>query len=274
MYVIREMDDALDDCARECPVDGCNDDAVHALDEAVAFYAGSLATMGGDIGVMPFALAEKRADDFITNGKNSNAAEGESYVNIEIFRQFDAMKNRLLKRDCTGAQVHKERVAQLMQVPLIQGTIRYAHKTGVSFSTKGEAEGATFAAGILPILASCNAADAETVHTQMMVGKGSGSDLGQVKAALERNYECMKVDCDHVGGIWDESKNTYFEGAAPCVGGYKASGSGSSVNVGLAVGLSVGIVVAILLVFLYCKCCRNKSSSTSYPKSGDVDPTV
>merc|ERR1719261_1162090 len=40
MYVIREMEDAVLDCKAGC-ID-CNDDPVHAWDEAVAFYAGSL----------------------------------------------------------------------------------------------------------------------------------------------------------------------------------------------------------------------------------------
>merc|ERR1712176_1099131 len=42
MYVIREMEDALDDCKEACTIESCNDDPVHAWDEAVAFYTGSL----------------------------------------------------------------------------------------------------------------------------------------------------------------------------------------------------------------------------------------
>merc|ERR1719436_1132147 len=40
MYVIREMEDAITDCTAGCST--CNDDPVHAWDEAVAFYSGSL----------------------------------------------------------------------------------------------------------------------------------------------------------------------------------------------------------------------------------------
>ena len=40
MYVYREFVDALDDCKRDC-ID-CNDDPVHAWDEGVCFYTGSL----------------------------------------------------------------------------------------------------------------------------------------------------------------------------------------------------------------------------------------
>ena len=47
MYVIREMEDALDDCKEGCTLENCNDDPVHAWDEAVAFYTGSLELTDG-----------------------------------------------------------------------------------------------------------------------------------------------------------------------------------------------------------------------------------
>merc|ERR1712159_397455 len=40
MYVIREFEDAVNDCQSGC-ID-CNDDPVHAWDEGVAFYTGSI----------------------------------------------------------------------------------------------------------------------------------------------------------------------------------------------------------------------------------------
>merc|ERR1719236_129016 len=48
LYTIREMEDAIDDCKSDC-ID-CNADPVHAWDEAVAFYTGSLEgeEIGGD----------------------------------------------------------------------------------------------------------------------------------------------------------------------------------------------------------------------------------
>ena len=60
MYVIREFEDAIDDCDNSCIA--CNDDPVHAWDEGVAFYAGSLAadTPNAAGGSLIWALAEKR----------------------------------------------------------------------------------------------------------------------------------------------------------------------------------------------------------------------
>merc|ERR1719191_2548658 len=56
MYVIREFEDAIDDCKAGCI--NCNDDPVHAWDEGVAFYTGSLeGTDGSGSGKLIHALA-------------------------------------------------------------------------------------------------------------------------------------------------------------------------------------------------------------------------
>merc|ERR1711904_441150 len=65
MYVIREFEDAVDDCKAGCI--NCNDDPVHAWDEGVAFYTGTLeGTDGSGSGKMLHALADKRCKNFGT----------------------------------------------------------------------------------------------------------------------------------------------------------------------------------------------------------------
>merc|ERR1719450_1119075 len=87
MYVIREFEDAIQDCQAGC-ID-CNDDPVHAWDEGVAFYTGSLeGTDGSGDGKMIYALADKRCANFKTCGDMGDETSGTSHVNIEIFKQF------------------------------------------------------------------------------------------------------------------------------------------------------------------------------------------
>ncbi len=93
MYVIRELEDAIDDCDKGCSTADCNDDAVHALDEAVAFYAGELS--GDSIGDLVYALAQKRCIDFNTCGKDGDSISGKAKVNYEIFADFDRMQTAL-----------------------------------------------------------------------------------------------------------------------------------------------------------------------------------
>jgi hypothetical protein len=234
MYVIREMEDALDDCNKGCARDECNDDAVHALDEAVAFYTGSLHITEPVNGILLFGLAQKRCANFNT------CAGDTAKVNIAIFTLFNRMQDNLQKKNCKEARVNKERIAELMYVPMVQGTLRYAYFSGETDdqSEKSEAEGATFAAAVLPKLNSCNTNDAQTVYDNMKIGNTSPVDFLAVKRAFERNYGCMGITCADVGGLGDGS--TYFDKAAPC------GGSGSIIlNVGLALGMAVTAVVAL-----------------------------
>ena len=265
MYAIREMEDAIVDCEAGCDTAECNDDAVHALDEAVAFYTG--ATEGKDgsgDGHLMYALADKRCVNFRTCGDKANSISGKSKVNIEIFKQFSLMQGKLLAEECSAARKHKNRVVQLMWVPLIQGTLRYAYitETEPNPTEKAEAEGAVFAASVIPVVAHCSPSDADFIWKNMKTGQDGTADFSKVKKVFEKQYDCMGITCADVGGIWNDAAGNYMPGAAPCSG----SGSGSSVNVGLAVGLSIGGLVALgLILFLV----RRRKTGTDTMFKGD-----
>jgi hypothetical protein len=107
MYVIRELEDSLDDCAAGDATR--NGDSVQALDEAVAFYTGSLeGSDGGGSGVFIYTLAEKRCVNFKTCGTNGNQIEGNAKVNIDIFSLFSQMQTNLANKDCAAARLTKK----------------------------------------------------------------------------------------------------------------------------------------------------------------------
>merc|ERR1740115_325235 len=72
MYAIREFEDAIDDCTSctaDCNTFSSNTGPVHAWDEGVAFYTGSLegTAQGGNTGgAMVYRLAERRCANFGT----------------------------------------------------------------------------------------------------------------------------------------------------------------------------------------------------------------
>lgn len=258
MYTIREMEDALDDCKIGCIE--CNDDPVYAWDEAVAFYTGSQQGEDGPTsGYLAYTLANKRCQNYKTCGTEGNSLEGEAFVNLEIFHYFNIGQMNLLNGKCSEARDQKNRIAQLMAVPLIQGTLRYAYLTSTSqeeVSEKSKAEGAVFAASVLPIVHACSAADAQTISDNMGVGSPA-ADFEAVKGAFERNYGCMQVQCSEVGGLYDETTDGYFSGAGPCTD----SDSSSSNSKAVAIGVSVGVIVALLLGIGFVYCRRHKSSA-------------
>ena len=241
MYVIRELEDALDDCKIGCMQ--CNDDPVHAWDEGVAFYTGSLEGQTGEgSGNLLYALADKRCENYGTCGTHGIESQGTSKVNYDIFKEFAAGQFNLNIGNCEGARVNKEKIAELMAIPLIQGTLRYAYKVDIlSGQEKEKAEGAVFAAAVLPKLHACNKADATTVYDNMGVGAGS-TDFAKVKKAFERNYKCLGVTCADVGGLLNGEE--YYEGASPCK---DSSTSSSSNTLAIALG-SVAGGVAVLAI--------------------------
>jgi len=213
MYTIREMEDAIDDCKSDCEF--CNDAKVYAWDEAVAFYSGSLeGETGNQAGKMLYRLAEKRC-------KNFKTCIGEmSKVNKEIIIQFEEGKEKLNQGKCVEIRPIMKKIINLMSIPLIQGTLRYAYKIARGDGTpKDKAEGIAFLGAILPRLHSCSQQDADTVRQHMWIdGDMNVSEDGfkTVKEAFERNYACMGVGCTDIGGHLDDQTDDYLTDFGPC----------------------------------------------------------
>lgn len=246
MYVIRQMEYALDECRNE-DLQG-NQNSASAWDEAVAYYVGSLEdTDGSGDGVLLYDLADRQCINFRTCGEGSNSATGTSSINIKIMRAFKAGQNDLLTGQCDAAKLRKEEIETLMVVPLIQGTLRYAYTRDYELvdSEAEDAAGAAFAAAVLPLVYACNEDDAQVIYDNMRAGLYD-SDFPNVKRAFEANYQCMGISCADVGGVWQESGG-YYANAGPC--------SPSGPNVGAIVGgIIAGIVGVVILIVVYMKC--------------------
>jgi len=236
MYVIRELEDALDDCKEACTIENCNDDPVHAWDEAVAFYTGSLeGSDGSGSGKLAYALADKRCSNFKTCGDMGDETSGSSKVNLDIFRNFDIGQAKLAKGECTSAREQKEIIEKLMLIPLIQGSLRYAYKTDKEpYSEKAEAEGTVFALAVVPVVYDCDPAAGTLIAENMKVGQAGTADFAAVKAAFESTYDCMGIDGAMVGGLYDAATGNYFEGAEP----FMNSSSGVSVSMAVSAGVA------------------------------------
>lgn len=277
MRVIRQMERALDDCKLGLEVDSTS--GLISWDSAVALYTGSLEgpTGAGD-GVLLYNLADERCMDFRTCGlTEDDATTGRSYINVHIFLEFRDGQRKLRQGDCKGPRSNKERIVQLMTVPLIQSTILYAWKQsyGGDANEATEATGATLAAAIQPFIHDCGntgPADAEIIHTNMKVDHDA-TDFEAVKLALERNYQCLNISCADVGGYWDSDSQNFVEGAGPCQQTRHGDSESSGINVGLAVGLAVGGLVLLLLVVCVCSHCSEKSFSLK-PGSPDYKDNV
>jgi len=267
MYVIREFEDAIDDCQKGC-ID-CNDDPVHAWDEGVAFYTGSeLGTDGKGSGKLVYTLADKRCQNYGTCGVNGDEMEGTSFINHELFQLFTLGNYNLVTGQCDIVRKNVDEIVNLMAVPLIQGTLRYSYKVDkLSGAEKEAAEGAVFAAAVLPRVAACSPEDAQVIYDNMMVG-ATTTDHAAVKEAFENNYECMNINGKLVGGLFNDATGTYYEGAEP-----KADKSTKQSNSSLVVGLSVafGVIAALALMFIVRMITREQAGKPMFMDVKAVD---
>jgi len=224
MYVIHEIEDAIMDCQNSCTdptTQTCNQDPVHAIDEAAAFYAGSLegstATGNADNGKLVFRLAQKRCGNFGTC-----LSSGQAKANQQIISQLSLAQTKLRQSSCVEVVEIKKRIVELMSIPLIQGSIRYAYKVGEDGEgLKAKAEGAVFSAAILPRVAACDAAKAQIISNNMKIDAGTFMTSGfkAVKEAFEATYECLGITCEDIGGLLVSAvePGVYKDKAAPCV---------------------------------------------------------
>ena len=210
MYVIHEMEEALYKCRNKVndnnknnddydyDDDGNNsssnaneDDAIHSWDKAVAYYSGSRSSISPRYsGDLLYGLADERCKEFRTCGDGRSILEsnGTANVNFEINRLFTEGQQNIQNGQCQSArQDDRDIISQLMVVPLIQGTLRFAHIVDNDGSRDMEGDkhrslGALFAMTTLPFLHDCNSIDAETIYDNMKIGHNP--DFGQVKAAF------------------------------------------------------------------------------------------
>jgi hypothetical protein len=206
MYVLREFEDAIDECTED-EVDQ-NYGAAHAWDKGVAFYTGSLeGTTGAGSGKLLHALADKRCANYKTCGNNGDEVEGISKINYLLGEEFTPGQNALLTYNCGAIRPIVNRIADLMSVPMIQGTLLYAYKVDKEAGVENEkAEGAVFMAAVIPRVHDCNQEDAAIIYENMKIGAAS-TDYAKVKCAFERNYDCMGVNDALVGGLWNSAAN-------------------------------------------------------------------
>jgi len=209
MYTVREFEDAIDDCVGGSLTQ--NYGSVHAWDEGVAFYAGSLEGVDGSgSGKMVYNLADKRCSNFGTCS-GADGITGTSNVNTALLAEFQKGRNLLMVLDCGAVRAPLDRIITLMTIPLIQGTLRYAYKVATmgtggtntleNGGAKEMAEGATFAFAVLPLINECDPAAAKIVYDNMNLGAIGTCDRDMVKIALESVYPCLGITCADIGAL-------------------------------------------------------------------------
>merc|ERR1719407_422858 len=263
-YVIWEMQDAINDC--KAGKLSANADSVHAWDEAVAFYTGSLegTTQGGQGGLagnyageLQFTLAEKRCKNFgtCTADFDMNAYAGYSELNKKVMALFSAGRDEILSAvdltsidKCEPITETMNEISGLMLVPFIQGVQRYLYKTAQGTASAKEAgELFAFASAALPFIDAVDPSAAEMLYNRAWKQDFTTvSDFKTIKYAIEGTYSKLgvgagqgKVTCSAVGELYD-SGNVL---SAACVDAEPTSQTKKDK------GLALGLGLVLLLIF-------------------------
>lgn len=216
--VISELENALEECdSCYSPRETCS--AVHSIDQAVAFYVGSLSVDGSGLGNLMYTLADITCREFKTCGYAGDSIIGRSYVNLQMFPLFWLMKDSIINADLANGKLYKEAIAVKLFIPLIQSTLRFAYERGKNPNPTEAEEALSFmyATSILPLLHHCSPTDASTVLANVRIGQSGTANFDIIKATLENNYACLKVTCEDIGGYYDYANYRYYPGAEPCV---------------------------------------------------------
>lgn len=77
------------------------------------------------------------------------------------------------------------------------------------------AEGAVFAAAVLPRIHAVNPDTAQTVYDNMRMDAQS-TDFKAVRNAFEYTYPILGIKCSDIGGLYNAAEANYYAGMEPC----------------------------------------------------------
>lgn len=213
MYVVGLLEKAATNCKP-----GDNADQISDVDKAVALYTGSEAREGGNldnVGYFLYSLQQVECYKFGTCKKNDI-----SPINTKIFQDFRSAKMNLSNGECSLVRDNARNIKGLMTVLLIQGLTRAMYELDVhdDFQETTQGMASAFAAAVLPLVNKCSEGSAFAIHTDTSPGKSIKGSFEVVKAAFERNYDCLGIRCEDVGGLANLRGTGYLKGAEACNG--------------------------------------------------------
>ena len=126
---------------------------------------------------------------------------------------FQTGQTLLKDKNCQAVIAVKDSIVHEMNIPLIQGLLRYAYKLSLEEesarkNTKSNAEGWAFASALLPQFDNCNSVNAEVIKTNMEFQK-SNSETAPMKDGLTKLVSSVEsmYECDISISGWPLSRN-------------------------------------------------------------------
>jgi len=276
-YVIWEMQDAINDC-NNGNITANDNPSVHAWDEAVAFYTGSIEGVSkggvngldsGSDGQLQFMLADKRCGNFQTctadfDGDNT---AGYSKVNRDIFELFSRGRDEILgavyTSECPHVSEVMEEICGLMLIPFVQGVQRYLVKTGIRATPTAKEAGElfAFASAVLPFIHRADPDVAEILYNRAW-GLDFSAEVhwSDIKTKIEKTYPLLgvgagegAVTCVQVGELMDNG--VVKAGSEACIDAVESENeddgdNGSLPRWAIAMIVILGLLLMIAVIYV------------------------
>jgi hypothetical protein len=194
-YVFRELEHANYLCVTgNCTEISCyNKPAVHEVDEAVAFWVGSLEGKNGGTGVLSYDMTNNRGAEFGT------ASNGIANANAGMFQSFEVASQSIKSNDCDGGKNATLSLWKANTIPLVQNLLKYTRITADGGGNAVQiAERVAAAMNVLPLISSCSPSDADVIYENVKVG-ASTTSYDAVAAAVANNYQCLGISAENIG---------------------------------------------------------------------------
>mmetsp|Transcript_4225 Transcript_4225/g.8581 ORF Transcript_4225/g.8581 Transcript_4225/m.8581 type:complete len:2196 (-) Transcript_4225:58-6645(-) len=173
-----------------------DDDGVHSIDEAAAYWLGDAKTDGQiENGHLLYALAEDMAVKFDTV-----SGGGQARANSNLLRILQAAKLELsyasaCSEDVTTARRVRHLVNQAvsqMMVPMVQALL-----DAIITSNKDRVR--IYAHAVVPRLVTCNPSAYEYLKEKLIVGSYVAREEDEIALKLQSVYSCLGITCEDVG---------------------------------------------------------------------------
>ena len=256
MYVIHEMEEAIDDCNKGATA------STH-WDEALAFYTGSTTLVDPTLnyGYFQYGLAEKKCPLFNTCGASTdNSKLYKSTVNEKVMSLFASGSSLRSAGRCSNLVTVKEALVKQFTVPIIQGIMQYIYLSTTDGKEKSKAELYSFASALLPLVKFYSPSVAATLKLNTLITNVATvpSGAAAVKASLESVYGAIGITCSDVGGFTNTATGAYYAGMEPCTDSSTlvtpvsaSSSSSSSTNMTASAPIAIALIIIVLAFFLF-----------------------
>lgn len=200
MYLAHQLFETLDKCKNKVVADN---DGVHSIDEAVAYWIGDGQIAGdGDEGHLFYALAERMGDKFQIN------VNGQSRTNLNILRLFNQAKIELSLADaCSTNPDTYPRLREIVYRILIQMIIPLMQSLIHNLRINDRSRVKLYAQAVAPLTAACDPDLFEYLRQKLIDGTYNVIEVDDIVERLRTAYECLGFLCADVGQHISETDN-------------------------------------------------------------------